>query len=264
MESLLASLKKFGWVWLLASVSALALILNGTACSQNEEGRMGETKGATKSEKPAPTGDEMPPESIGPVTQQDFNQVLDEGEYTRIHVGALMPDDAATGLYSVGINYIDDPNDPGGSSLWHDLDASNPYDYSMTHYVVYYIPNFPPQQVIAFFNLMREKNFFNLDVTRDPEGGPDKYRIGVSISRYGETHEGYKNIVMDTNVRDTSTPDNAAFFEIMDFVRSHFIEWALNNYYCKVEYWRDAQGLHHSRQQPGPTSGPLRCEPRET
>jgi hypothetical protein len=225
---------------------------------------MGENKGATKSEKPAPTGDEIVRVPIGPVTQQDFNEVLDAGEYARITVGALMPDDAGSGLYSVGIHYSDEPNDPGGSLFSHDLDASDLHHHSMTHYEEYYVRNFPTEQVIALFNLMREKNFFNLDVTRDPEGGPDKYGIGVSICRYGETHEDCKAMGVDTNARDTSTPDNAAFFEIMDFIRTRLIEWALNNYYCKVEYWRDAQGLDHSRQQPGPTSDPLRCQPRET
>jgi hypothetical protein len=245
-------------------VSALALILNGTACGQNEEGRMAENKGATKSEKPAPTGDEIVRASIGPVTQQDFNEVLDAGEYARITVDAIMPNDAGTGLYTVGINYRDKPTLVGDLFLGEDIGRTQLDRFQSLISIYYYTPDFSSQEVIALFNLMREKNFFNLDVTRDPEGGPDKYGIGVSIGRYGETHEDYKDILVRTNVRDTSTPDNAAFFEIMDFIRTRLIEWALNNYYCKVEYWRDAQGLHHSRQQPGPTSGPLRCDPRET
>jgi len=236
MKSLLASFKKFGWVWLLGSVFGLAFIFNKTGCYQNKQGNRGEAERATSSEKPTAKGDEIIRESIGPVTQQDFNQVLDAGEYTRISVDAAMPNDAGTGTYSIGIRYIDDPNASGGPTLEDEVDRIHLDYHPVMHYISYSDPPIPTQQVIAFFNLMREKNFFNLNVTRDPEGGPDKYGIGVSICRYGETHEDCKDIVVGTNVRDTSTPDNAAFFEVIDFIRNNFIPWALNNYWCRVEY----------------------------
>ncbi len=173
---------------------------------------------------------------IGPVTQEEFNQVLDAGEYDRVVVKAAMPDDAGTGLYSISIVYLDGPNEPGGTSLSDCVDRLHLEDHNITHIIDYYTPEFPPQQVIALFNLMREKNFFNLNVTRDPNAGPDRYGIGTFISGYGETHEDYKFSAIDTNVRDTSTPDNAAYFEVIDYIRNNFINWALNNYWCRQEY----------------------------
>ncbi len=235
MTSLLGSFKKFGGVWLLGGILALAFFFTETGCYRNNQGNSGKTQQATGSEKPAANGDEVLRPSIGPVTQEDFNQVLDAGEYSRIHIGAAMPDDAGTGLYYVGIGVYDVPVAPG-TALSHAVDQLHFEQHTFTHDIDYYIPIFPREMVLALYNLMREKNFFNLNVTRDPNGGPDRYGITASISGYGATHEDYKNIATDTNVRDTSTPDNAAYFEVMDFIRNHFINWALNNYRCRVEY----------------------------
>ena len=79
---------------------------------------------------------------------------------------------------------------------------------------------------------MRDVNFLNLNVTRDPNAGPDRYTVEVALY-YGEDR---KETTMDTNVRDTSTPDNAAYFQVIDYIHDNLIGYALSHYECYDEF----------------------------
>jgi hypothetical protein len=190
----------------------------------------------------SPGGDRVGRDPIGPVTQQDFNAVLDAGEYDRISVGWAILDDAGTGLFTGGVS-----TQLEGERivlLVHMADTPHFGFYEGHHMLEYWVNLSDVTDVVALLNLMRQKNFFNLNVTRDPNGGPDRFNIGAQIRYGGDTKESD----ISTNVRDTSTPDNAAFFEILDFIRERFVNYGLNNWTCKVEWWRDEQGIGQQRQ----------------
>lgn len=174
---------------------------------------------------------------LGPITQQDFNDVLDSGQITRIVIGADMVNDAGTGTLGIGIVVHSAPDYPlWGAYLGDYLDMADIDNPTYAHYFDYYYTPAYHDDFVALLNLMREKNFFNLNVTRDPNGGPNRYDIGVTIGGYGANGEDWKYKDITTNVRDTSNPDNAAFFQILDFIRGHFVNYGLANWDCRLEY----------------------------
>ncbi len=184
------------------------------------------------------------PDPIGPVTQSEFEAMLDSGQLGRISVGAQMPDDAGTGIYWVGVGLNSDGEILPGCEFRfvHFLDYEHFEDAECNDWDEYGYEGtgWEKERTIALFNLMREKNFFNLNVTRDPNGGPNRYYISASIVDYGENQEDYRHTTIFMNVRDTSTPDNAAYFEVMDFIKTNFVDHILNNWICK-QLWRNGK-----------------------